>query len=98
MRCEDGMIPWWLQIACSLCRHNRETSSAVGMTLRAWSPFRKLEGSRWENAHLVEEIHEPIQIRSLEIGQIVIFSIALDQVGEIAGKIRRRSIERVEMP
>ena len=59
---------------------------------------RKLDGGRDGNAYPVEEIHQPNQIRSLEIQQIVIFSVALDQVVKIAVEIRRRRVERVEMP
>ena len=96
--CEDGKIPLSLQMACSLCRHRRETSSVTGMIPRACRVFfvSWREGGRRENAHPVEEIDETCQLRSLETQQIAIFFIALDQAIETAGKFRRKSVERVE--
>ena len=69
-----------------------------------WSLFRKLERGRRGNSHRVEEIHQRNQIRFLETRQIAIFSVALDQIVEIAkevrrsveGEVRRRNVEGVE--
>jgi hypothetical protein len=46
--------------------------------------------------HLIEEIDQTSQLRSLETQQIVIFVIALDQVVETVRKFERKSVERVE--
>ena len=97
MMYEDGRIPWWLQIACSLCRHCRETSSAVEVALRACGVcFVNWRGEK-ESAHPVEEIHQLSQLRSLETQQIRVFAVAFDQVIKITGEVKRRGVEGIEV-
>jgi hypothetical protein len=60
------------------------------MTLRAWTLFRQLDEVGRGNTHHVEEIHQLSQLRSLEIEQIVVFSITLDQVKDSGRGQERR--------
>jgi len=49
-----------------------------------------------EGAHLIEEIHEPSQLRSLEACQILVLFVALNQGTEATREVERRRIQRVE--
>ena len=47
--------------------------------------------------YFIEEIHQPSQIGSLQVGQILILFVILDQAVKMAQDIRGRNVERVEV-
>ena len=67
------------------------------MALRAYKVCLVAEEWRRESTHFVKEIHQPIQLRSLKAGQILVSFIVLNQAIEVAREIWGGDFERVEV-
>ena len=56
------------------------------------NPFRHWKTGRRKSTHFIEEIHESGQLRSTEVGQILLPFVILNQGTEATREIERRRI------
>jgi len=56
------------------------------------NPLRSWTKDLRENTHFIEEIHQPSQLRSLEVCQVLFLFVVPDQGTEATGEIERRRI------
>ena len=61
------------------------------------SPLRNRTKGGRGSTYSIEEIHQPVQLRSLKAGQILILFIVLNQAIEVAQEIGGRGVERIEV-